>query len=459
MADGYADDGLDWYRQLVAGGPNDPYGSAGNLPGSGVSGYPQASGSGPYMGYRAQQNPFPGQPTSPQARPSSWWSNLLGAVNPISSAEAAPAPQPAPQSAPGTTLNSSPLNTEAPLSISSEFPHLSSQPLSGASASPSISSEFPHLSSQPLRTPEAPPRPTTAERGSFAPGTFKYGSPIGAATSAATLANNPTQAQVEERINNPLTVSEAGNNIWTNLTGHPWGQPAPAGAPPSSKAAPPIPTPFINAQPDPTTLTRSEGERPPPISPTIFGEPPGPPQRQPPDRAPPIPPQPTFHARGGRAGAPVGALGDPSVAGGGGGGAAPPSPGEYFATTGNARGASWTPGGFASPPAQHFQTPLTPMFGPGQWIGGPQPGPAAPQAVGRGQAAPQGGGGYNVGGIFNNLPNNTFDNSGAGRGGPVQLTRLAQAPPTNAPIRTARARRPLMDTGGFAPGTGYIGGL
>jgi hypothetical protein len=59
MADGYADDGLDWYRQLIAGGPNDPSGSAGNLPGSGVSGYPQASGSGPYMGYPATQNPFP----------------------------------------------------------------------------------------------------------------------------------------------------------------------------------------------------------------------------------------------------------------------------------------------------------------------------------------------------------------------------------------------------------------
>jgi hypothetical protein len=144
-------------------------------------------------------------------------------------------------------------------------------------------------------------------------------------------------------------------------------------------------------------------------------------------------------------------MADPSVSGG----AAPPSPGEYFATTGNARGASWTPGGFASPPAQHFQTPLTPMFGPGQWIGGPQPGPAAPQVVGRG--VPQGGGGYNVGGIFNNLPNNTFDNSQGGGGrGLAPGMRMPSTP--NYYISPVTGKRmPFGNT--IANATGYAGGL
>jgi hypothetical protein len=204
------------------------------------------------------------------------------------------------------------------------------------------------------------------------------------------------------------------------------------------------------AYPDSTTYpqTQPQPQRAPlpptPSVTTLFGDPPLPPVRPPPPvvQAPIPVGQPHLGGHPAHAGAarqqPVGALGDTSVTG-----AAPPSPGEYFATTGNARGASWTPGGFASPPAQHFQTPLTPMFGPGQWIGGPAQaaapaGRAAPQTVGQG--AP---GGYNVAGLFANLPNNTFNNSGA-------------AP---APSRAARARRPLMDTGGFAPGPGYIGGL
>jgi hypothetical protein len=154
-------------------------------------------------------------------------------------------------------------------------------------------------------------------------------------------------------------------------------------------------------------------------------------------RGPPIPPQPTFHGgkgggRGGANNAPRGALADLNAA-------QPPSPGEYFATTGNARTPVWQPGGFASPPAQHFQTPLTPMFGPGQWIGGAQPGPAAPQVVGRG--APQGS--YNVGGIFQNLPNNVFNGAGA-----AAPTRVARAPVIQRRV-----------VGGYPPGTGYAGGL
>jgi hypothetical protein len=195
------------------------------------------------------------------------------------------------------------------------------------------------------------------------------------------------------------------------------------GAPPTSSAGPSIPTPFINAGADPRTLTRSQGERPPPVPPTMFGDPPMPPSR--PDVQAPIPVgQPHLGGHPARAGSarqqPIGALADPSIAGGA--AAAAPSPGEYFATTGNARGASWTPGGFASPPAQHFQTPLTPMFGPGQWIGGgaAAPGPAAPQTVGRGTP-----GGYNVGGLFRNLPNDAFN--GAGGGNARSPTRVARA--------------------------------
>jgi hypothetical protein len=86
-----------------------------------------------------------------------------------------------------------------------------------------------------------------------------------------------------------------------------------------------------------------------------------------------------------------------------------PPRGEYFATTGNARTPVWQPGGFTSPPAPHFQTPLTPMFGPGQWIGG-QPQQQQQQQ----QQAPSAGrssgmSGYNVNEIFNNLPNDAFN--------------------------------------------------
>jgi hypothetical protein len=123
------------------------------------------------------------------------------------------------------------------------------------------------------------------------------------------------------------------------------------------------------------------------------------------------------------------------------------NPGEYFATTGNARTPTFQPGGFASPPAQHFQTPLTPMFGPGQWIGGQQAA-QAPQpnrgGIPLSSSAFQGGGGippsataqappqqgYNVNGIFNNLPNDAFGGGySSGRGGRAAPAYAVRRPP------------------------------
>jgi hypothetical protein len=86
------------------------------------------------------------------------------------------------------------------------------------------------------------------------------------------------------------------------------------------------------------------------------------------------------------------------------------------------------------------------MFGPGQWVGGAQP--AAPSGGGgRGgqAAAPAPSSGYNVGGIFQNLPNNWFDQSGQGG-------RVMAAP--------MQRRRSVNAQAGYYPaGAGYAGGL
>jgi hypothetical protein len=408
MADGYADDGLDWYRQFVAGGPNDPYGSAGNLPGSGPSGYPQASGRGPYMGYQALQNPFPAQPqvAAPQQ---SLMQRLLNSINPISSAQAAEvAPAPAPATTPGITLTHNPVTSSE--GAAEATPMLDEILRQHANATPNLDKAI-----------EATPKPGAAPESAAAPESSAVSGGLAAVAPAATL----------------LSGLESGNAGIRRIQQEAARQRAIA-ASADTPTSTTLPTGLPQVQPQP----QPQPQRAPPVPPasTIFGGPPGPP---PPIVQAPIPTgQPHMGGHPAYAGAarrqPVGALADSSVTGG----AAAPSPGEYFATTGNARGASWTPGGFASPPAQHFQTPLTPMFGPGQWIGGPQPGPAAPQVVGRG--APQGG--YNVGGLFANLPNDVFNGAGGGAQAP---TRVARAP--------VMRRQPMIQD--YPPGTGYAGGL
>jgi hypothetical protein len=448
----YADDGLDWYRNLVGQqGPypssSDPAGQAGTMPGG--MDRSAASGQGPYMGYRAQQNPFPAQ-LQPPAQPS-LMQRFLTSINPISSAEAAPAPQMAPQPTPGTTLNTNPVTAEAPLSISGEFPHLAGAP---AQPPPSLSTEFPHLGNQPLRAPAPAPAPEAAPSSGVAGGGLAAVAPA-SLINLGTASGNQRVREILKRANPDLSDQDIKDWAAQQLrTG---------GAPPSSSAGPSIPTPFINAGVDPRTLTRTQDQRPPPVPPTIFGGPPGPP---PPIVQAPIPvgqPRLAPHpARAGRAGQqPIGALADPSVGGAGG---AAPSPGEYFATTGNARGASWTPGGFASPPAQHFQTPLTPMFGPGQWIGGGQPTAAAPQGGGNAR-----GGGYDVGGMFANLPNDAFNGAGGGntQGGGYDVGNLFANLPNDVfngagggggRIATAQVPRRAR-IAGYPAGTGYAGGL
>jgi hypothetical protein len=444
MADGYADDGLDWYRQLVAGGPNDPYGSAGNLPGSGVSGYPQASGRGPYMGYPAQGAPAAKSPGSGFSI-----SQLLG-INPANADELPPTGY---QGAghydpitntwtdtPGHSLNSMPQGGP---------PRVITTP----SSAPTETAPPPTFK---MATPQGGQLTPYSSGGAPAPGIRTYPFPTPRMPRPGllnALPDTPSASETEARINNPPglpTLRDIRNTFLGDPTTReilqPGGgittEPMPqTQTQPKSAAAPP-------GQPPPPVDTAS----PPPINLPPFNVPPPPPQ--PPPRGVPIPPQPTFHTRGGKGSggpannAPQGALANPN--------AAAPSPGEYFATTGNARGASWTPGGFASPPAQHFQTPLTPTFGPGQWIGGgqPAPGPAAPQVVGRG--APQGG--YNVGGMFANLPNNTFDNSGTGGGGRGGRTQIAPAqasmdPNSAAAMLRAFGRSRLPGN----PGAGYAG--
>lgn len=141
--------------------------------------------------------------------------------------------------------------------------------------------------------------------------------------------------------------------------------------------------------------------------------------------------------------------------------AAPPAPqnvnlGYYRPSVGNARGATFVPGQFGNPanPApqiyrgpqtawgvplqgqgpvgsQNYYTAGSAPVGPGDWTGTGPPAGALATPTGGGNA--RGGGGYNVAGIRNNLPNNIFDQ---GRS-PVARAPVIQPsyvyPRTNAP--------------------------
>jgi hypothetical protein len=422
MPDDYADDGLDWYRNLV--GQQGPYanvsaGAAGSMPGS--MNRPAASGQGPYMGYPAQNNAMANRPNTPGGGFSI--SQLLG-ISPANAEELPPGFQrgtydPATgqwHDAPGMTLNNSgprPITTPnsstgAPIS---EFAMPQGGPLT---VTPNSRTGAPAPGIRGLPATRMP-----------RPGLLNLLPETPSASETESTLNAPPGLPTLRDIRNSI-LGEPGTRTILNPNGGLSTETAPTTqAQPQAKLAPPVPP----GPPPPPVDTAS----PPPINIPPFNVPPPPPQ--PPPRGVPIPPQPTFHSGGRRgSGAPIGAMADPSITGA----AAAPSPGEYFATTGNARGASWTPGGFASPPAQHFQTPLTPMFGPGQWIGGAAAAPtAAPGTGGRGAQSP----GYNVNGMFRYLNNDLSPNYGGGAATPAQqgpamrqASRRAKQPPDVSPF-------------------------
>jgi hypothetical protein len=208
--------------------------------------------------------------------------------------------------------------------------------------------------------------------------------------------------------------------------------PGPSAAPPMFPPMPPSGGPSTGGTaqmfpPPPTVI--------PPftVSPTVH----------PNDSVPYPPPRPRRSgAGGGRSGGGGGSAASPA--------APPSSPGEYFATTGNARSGVFTPGGFAQN-SPHFYTPVSGpdlRFGPGQWSPGP------PQQSGNAR----GGGGYDVNGMFANLPNNTFNSAGGRGGGGGGIPRTAraqvpqQAPGPEDPSITARGGVPSGPYAGTLPG-------
>ena len=182
---------------------------------------------------------------------------------------------------------------------------------------------------------------------------------LGTAVGALSAIPTPTPAQMEQRLNSPLTLTD----IWHSLTG----QPATATAP-ATQTQQGAKTPIPPAPIDPY------GPTPPP--------PPGVPFRG---------PVPAYLPQHGPQRAPYIQQG-PRGGGGGGGGSPAIDPsavdlGHYRQTVGNARTPTWVPGGMDAPAPQIFRGPTTMQGASNYGGGGPgsqnyyQPG-SAPMAPG-----------------------------------------------------------------------------
>ena len=193
-------------------------------------------------------------------------------------------------------------------------------------------------------------------------GRLPIGGPVGTAIGA--LANStPTPAQMEQRLNSPLTLTD----IWHSLTG----QPATATAP--------------------ATQTQQGAKTPIPPPPNAPIDPYGPTAPPPPPGIPFRGPVPAYLPQHGPQRAPY--IQQGSRGGGGGGGGSPaidPSAvdlGHYRASVGNARTPTWVPGGMDAPAPQIFRGPTTMQGASNYGGGGPgsqnyyQPG-SAPMAPG-----------------------------------------------------------------------------
>lgn len=268
--------------------------------------------------------------------------------------------------------------------------------------------------------PTSGPAPTSASVGagvaeSPAARMLRLGGRLGAGSLGATVLAAPALqgpnafgGDVNKQMASAKASDDADRNQFWKFWQHPLGYTNPLAtqdAPPTTSSAP------ASAATDPPTLTRTQDQRYPPVPPTTNSYPPGPPG---PTVRGPIPieiPQMTVHPSQrapnlgyGVPGAQPTPASDPIN----------PLPGHYRASVGNARGATWVPGGMDNPAPQIFRGPTTmygapnygkgpigaqnyyqpgsaPM-GPGDWTGtGPVAGPLAAFAGNNPQSTSSGG--------------------------------------------------------------------
>ena len=245
-------------------------------------------------------------------------------------------------------------------------------------------------------------------------GDFSAMTGLGALAAPTMVGPTAFGGDTNTQMKDAAAADDADRNQFWDFWKHPFGQnaaPAPAVAPGSQTS--PVTAPIT--QPGSGILPQARGSLPPP--PTMTPPPPGGiiPPFPPPRPMAAIPPLP-IGAR-----APVQHAGSPNL-GYGVPGAQPapasdpinPLPGHYRASVGNARGATWVPGGMDNPAPQIFRGPTTtygaPNYGkgrsaartiisqaplpwePGDWTGtGPVAGPLAAFAGNNPQSTSSGG--------------------------------------------------------------------